>query len=99
MKILNAIAAAGLLLSTGTIATAAQAQNYNGDHSQYDRDHRGDDRGQYDRDHRGGDDRRNWDRHDNGHHYGWDRGRHNGWNNHRRCWTEWRHHRQVRICR
>ncbi|MEO5866547.1 MAG: hypothetical protein ABIS14_14680 [Sphingomonas sp.] len=89
MKILNAIAAAGLLLSSATVATAAQAQNYDRDHSQYDRDHRGD------RD----DNRGNWDRHDNDRHAGWDHGRHNGWNNHRRCWTEWRHHRQVRICR
>ena len=77
MKILNALAAAGLLLSTATVATSAQAQDYRGDRSQYDRDHRGGDRH---------DDRR-YDR------------RHNGWNNHRRCHTEWRHHRQVRICR
>lgn len=28
------------------------------------------------------------------------RGRHNGWDRHRnRCRVEWRHHRQVRICR
>lgn len=32
-----------------------------------------------------------YDRHDNG--------RHNGWNKHRRCHTEWRHHRRVQICR
>ena len=36
--------------------------------------------------------RHDWrDDHDNGHHY--------GWRNHRRCWTQWRHHQRVRICR
>ncbi|MDQ2879096.1 MAG: hypothetical protein M3R41_08490 [Pseudomonadota bacterium] len=89
MKILNAIAAAGLLLSTASIATAADAQNYGGDHHQYDRDHRGDRDRDYRRD----------DRRDNGHRYGWRHSRHYGWNDHRRCWTQWRHHRQVRVCR
>lgn len=28
-----------------------------------------------------------------------DRGRGPGFNNHRRCRTEWRHHRRVTICR
>ena len=78
MKIIKTIAAAGLLLSTVTIAASAQAQDYR-DGQRYD--HARDDRG----DHR-------YDRRDDRRHYGWDR--HN-----RRCWTEWRHHRQVRICR
>lgn len=39
-------------------------------------------------DHR--DDRR-YGRHDNGNH--------RGWNKHRRCHTEWRHHRRVQVCR
>jgi hypothetical protein len=43
--------------------------------------------GHQDRDHRYG-------RHDNGRHNGWGNGR-----GHRRCWTEYRHHRQVRVCR
>ncbi len=47
-------------------------------------DHRGD-RGY---DHRGD---RGW--HDRGRGHGY------GWNNHRRCYTEWRHHRRVQICR
>ena len=74
MRLLNAIAAAGLLISTGTIATAAQAQ-----------------------DHRGGYDQRHHGYHQNGRHDG---GRRVGWNNaHRHCWTQLRHHRQVRVCR
>lgn len=31
-------------------------------------------------------------------HYGWNRGRHYSGGN-RRCWTEWRHHQRVRLCR
>jgi len=41
-------------------------------------------------------------RNDRGHHYGWDNGRHGRkhWKrHHQRCWTEWRHHRRVRVCR
>lgn len=33
-------------------------------------------------------------RHDNGNHYGWRNGR-----GHQRCYTQWHHHRQVRVCR
>ncbi|MEG3175688.1 hypothetical protein U1872_05565 [Sphingomonas sp. RB3P16] len=53
---------------------------------------RHDDRRYEQRDHRGD---RGWhgDRRYN------DRGRHRGWNNHRRCRTEWRHHRRMTICR
>lgn len=85
MNILKTIAAAGLLLSTATIATSADAQDYR----------HGDRYGHYDRD-RG----RGWDRgYDRGRHYGWVRGRHHGWGNyHRRCWTEWRWHHRVRVC-
>ncbi len=35
-----------------------------------------------------------WDRHDRGRHSGWDGGRH-----HRHCFTEWRHHHRVTVCR
>ncbi|WP_231639303.1 hypothetical protein [Sphingomonas profundi] len=47
---------------------------------------------------------------DHGRHHGWDRGR-RGWNDRRyghhagyyrparHCWTEWRHHHRVRVCR
>ncbi|MES2043279.1 MAG: hypothetical protein V4475_05340 [Pseudomonadota bacterium] len=92
MNILKTIAAAGLLLSTATIATSADAQDYR---------HGGDRYGHYDRDGgRGWDRGRDWDRgYDRGRHYGWDRGRHHGWGNyHRRCWTEWRWHHRVRVC-
>jgi len=98
MKILKTIAAAGLLLSTATIATSANAQDYRyGDrYGRYDHD-RGRD---YDRDDRGRD--HGWDRRhygwDRGRHYGWDRGRRYGWINYRRCWTEWRWHHRVRVC-
>jgi hypothetical protein len=34
-----------------------------------------------------------WNRHDRGRHYGWSHG------NRHHCWTEWRHHHRVRICR
>ncbi|MDB5709713.1 MAG: hypothetical protein JWL96_1783 [Sphingomonas bacterium] len=84
MNILKTIAAAGLLLSTATIATSADAQDYR---------YGGDRYGHHDRDRD-----RGWDRgNDRGRHYGWDRGR--GWGGgHRRCWTEWRWHHRVRVC-
>ncbi|MEG3147710.1 hypothetical protein U1839_23930 [Sphingomonas sp. RT2P30] len=88
MNLIKTIAAAGLLLSTATIATGAEAQDYR-DGPRYEQ-----------RDHRGGYDRDRHDRRDDRRHYGWDRGHHYGWDrHHRRCWTEWHHHRQVRICR
>jgi hypothetical protein len=75
MKIFNAIAAAGLLLSSATIATSAQAQDRHDGYGQRDdRDHRGDRR----------DDRRD-DRHwNNGRHNGWNNHRHcwNEWRHH-----------------
>jgi hypothetical protein len=43
-----------------------------------------------------------WERHDRGRHTGWERGRHHGWSQHagrNHCWTEWRHHHRVRVCR
>ena len=84
MNILKTIAAAGLLLSTATIATSADAQGRHGDRY-----------GHHDRD-RG----RGWGHgYDRGRHYGWDRGRGWGGGYHRRCWTEWRWHHRVRICR
>ena len=83
MKIIKTIMAAGLLLSTATIATGAEAQSYR----------HGDRYGHHDRG-------RDYGRHHGGRGYGWDRGRHYGWNRfHRRCWTEWRWHHRVRVCR
>ncbi len=35
--------------------------------------------------------------HDNGRHRGWENRR--GGNGGRHCWTEWRHHHRVRVCR
>jgi hypothetical protein len=80
MRIIKALAAAGLALSAVAMGSAAQAQDY--DHGRYDhrRDYRGD---RYD--------------HDRGRHNGWNRGY--GFRDHRHCWTEWRHHRRVTICR
>jgi hypothetical protein len=85
MKIARLLAVAGLVVSTLAVPAAAEAQGYYGDRYGYDRDYRG---------HRG-DDRRDFHRgwRGNGRHYGWDRGR-----GHQRCWTEYRRHRQVRVC-
>ena len=105
MKILRMFATAGLVIASLGATTAASATDHDGNrHYQSDRGDRGDrdyrgDRG----DHRG--DRRDWNnnrswrsshynRHDNGHHYGWRNNRGYG-----RCHIEWRHHRQIRICR
>ena len=51
------------------------------------------------RPHDGWRDGRGW--HDNGRHRGWEN-RRGGYRNHyrgRRCWTEYRHHRRIRVCR
>lgn len=91
MKITTMLGAAGLAIAAMGISTGASAQGW--DHQGRDgyRDHGRHDR--YDR----------YDRHDRDgryRHYGWDRGRHYGWDRHpRRCWTEWRYHHRVRICR
>ena len=108
MKIMQSIAAVGLLMSTATIAPAAQAQEYRSGHGYgYDNGHRGDayheggyrdDR--YERGNERRDDRYEREyRHDNGNHYGWNRNRRSSYNNVRRCWVEYRHHRQYRVCR
>jgi hypothetical protein len=83
MKITHIAAAAGLVVAALGVSTSANAQDWRGD-----RDHR-----EYRGDYRGHDrhDGRGYDR-DRGRHYGWDR-------HHRRCWTEWRHHHRVRVCR
>jgi hypothetical protein len=87
MKMSHIAAAAGLFVASLGVATSADAQPYRGDrHHQVDRD-RGD-RYEGNR-HRG--DRWNHDRRGRGYAY--------GHNNHRRCWTEWRHHRRIRVCR
>ena len=84
MKTTNILVAAGLIVASLGMSTAADAQQYRGD--RYDHhDRAGGDR--HGRDYRYG-------RHDNGRHYGWGNNR-----RHHRCWTEYRHHRQVRVCR
>ena len=87
MKIAQIAAAAGLVIASLSVPNAADAQRYDGDRSgSYDRDYRDhhrDDR----RDYRDG-------RRDNGRHYGWTRGR-----GHQRCWIEYRHRHEVRVCR
>ncbi len=83
MRILKIMAAAGLALSALTMGTAVQAHDY--DHGRY-----------------GGEYRNHRDyRYDQSRHYGWQRGYgyRSGWRDHRRCWTEWRHHRRITICR
>lgn len=52
-------------------------------------------------------DHHRWEHRDRDHHRyrdyrRYDRPRHwsnRGYRDHRRCWTEWRHHRRVRVCR
>jgi hypothetical protein len=86
MKITNLLGAAGLAIAAMGISTSADAQSW-GNHGRdgYRDNHRGHDR---------------YDRRDRGRHYGWDRGHRYGWNHRRvRCWTEWRYHHRVRICR
>ncbi|KTR85243.1 hypothetical protein NS277_01400 [Novosphingobium barchaimii] len=104
MKI-KTIVAAGLLAILGTSATA-EAHDWRRDrdhHGRHDRrDWRGDHRdwrGSH-RDWRG--DRRDW----RGNRDYWRGDRRWGYNDGRRwdrrgnrCWTEWRHHRQIRVCR
>ena len=84
MKIRNALAAVGLLVSAVTVAGTAQAQDYRGYRHGHDR-----------RDYR---EYRDY-RHDHGGHYGWDRGRRYGYGGYHRCWVEYRHHRRYRVCR
>jgi Ni/Co efflux regulator RcnB len=91
MKILAL--AAGIALALGGIASSvpasAQGVQDNGRHSGYNRGHD-----------RGG----KWNNHSNKR-YGNDRRYRNHrddrrWRNHgRRCWNEWRHHRNIRVCR
>ena len=83
MKITRMLAAAGLVVASLGVATVADAKDHGRGH-EYREDRGHDDRG-YDRRH---------DRHDNGNHYGWRNGR-----GHHRCYTEWRHHHRVRVCR
>jgi hypothetical protein len=91
MKISHIAAAAGLFIASLGVGSAAEARPYNDSryHDGY-RDYRGD------RDHR-------WDRHrgERRGHYRSNRGRgrayaHRGYS---RCWTEWRYHRAIRVCR
>lgn len=83
MKIAKFFVAAGLAVAALGVSGGAEARDWN---------------------HNGRPDR--FDRHDRWHNgprwngnrgwYGHDR----RWNNHRvRCWTEWRHHHRVRVCR
>lgn len=91
MKAGKLITAAALMLASVGISSAASARDY----GHGDRDGRGYYSQRYDgrgyRDHRRYDDRRYY-----GHRY--DR-RWNNWRSERRCWTEWRRHHQVRVCR
>lgn len=91
MKAGRFITAAALMLASVGIGSAASARDY----GYGDRDGRGSYSQRYDgrgyRDHRRYDDRRYYS-------YRGDR-RWNGWRNDRRCWTEWRRHHKVRVCR
>ena len=101
MKIFRLFAAAGLVIASLGAPAIAQDHGPGYDHQDRgDRDGRGGDdrRDGDDRGYRGDDRGRGYDRgdghHDNGHHYGWRNG-----GGHGRCYTQWRHHRQVRVCR
>jgi hypothetical protein len=87
MKMPRLFVAAGLVVAALGVSTSANAQRYDNNRQIDQRDHRADRR----------DD--NGRRYDNARRdYRGDRGRRYGWN-HRRCWTEWRHHHRVRRCR
>ncbi|CAM3196294.1 hypothetical protein SPAN111604_09870 [Sphingomonas antarctica] len=96
MKITHILATAGLALASLGVTTAASAKDHHNDRGyqdvRYDRHARDDHRDWHGRDRDGRYGR--YDRHDNGRHYGWRNGR-----GHNRCHTEWRHHRQIRVCR
>lgn len=89
MKIIHALAAAGILMTSAVAAAPAEAQRY--------RDYRNYDRHEYrDRDR----DRRRWDRKRYAQRrHAWNRGHHYGWRKQQRCWTEYRWSRPVRVCR
>lgn len=90
MKMFKIVAAAGLALATVVSVAPAQAQNYRHDRGdRYEQRHDRQDRWDRGR-HRGS---------DRGYHRGWDRGHHYHGRHHRNCWSEWRHHRRVTICR
>lgn len=86
MKIMQMLAVAGLFgASVVASTTAAEAKDHGRNYS-------------YEVDRGRGNHERNYERydgrHDNGNHYGWRNGR-----GHQRCYTQWRHHRAVRVCR
>ena len=90
MKAGKFLTAAALTLASLGVGSAASARDHG-----YDRH---DDRGRYSQRH---DDRRYRDyrRYDDRRYYGHRQDRwNNGWHG-RNCWIEWRHHRQVRVCR
>jgi hypothetical protein len=98
MKIAHMFAAAGLMVATLGIGTAAEAQPGRGD--RWDHHDRGRHNGWDRNDRRHG----RWDRHDRRDRRHWNNGRRNrsyayrnGYNN--RCWTEWRYNQRIRICR
>ena len=84
MKIVTMMAALGLAVAVVPLGAAAEARPYRGDHRAWNYD-------------RGWDHGRGW--HD-GRRYGpgWGRGHAYG-RIHHRCWTEWRYHHRVRVCR
>ena len=84
MKMSHIAAAAGLFVAALGVGGAAEARPYQ--HVRHYDGHR---------DHR-------WEhgRHDRGHYRGYrGRGRAYAYRNRPRCWTEWRRHRAVRVCR
>lgn len=92
MKISHIFAATGLMVAAMTASTSADAQQWHGDRDRSHYDHGrgwGHDRGWHDR---------GW--HDRGYWHGprWRSARYEGWR-YPRCWTEWRWHHRVRVCR
>ncbi|GAA0295654.1 hypothetical protein GCM10009087_01750 [Sphingomonas oligophenolica] len=95
MKISHIFAATGLMVAAMTASTSATAQEWRGDHGRWHHDYdRGWDRGwDHGRD-RGWHDRRYW------HGPRWRPARYHGYGwRYPHCWTEWRWHHRVRICR
>jgi hypothetical protein len=104
MKMLQMIAAAGLVVAGLVASATAGAQSYYG--GQYDYNGGSGYNNGYDR-YQGRNDRRDGrgdyrDQRD-GYRDHYDRGNHRGWYKHNggrdRCWTETRHHQPVTVCR
>ena len=87
MKIPHIFAATGLMVAAMTASTSADAQQWHGDRGRSHYDHG-----------RGWEHGGRW--HDRGYWHGprWRRVGYYGWG-YRHCWTEWRWHHRVRVCR